>query len=55
MNHVGVRWSMVTWVPPSDASAGTSVAAVAPEPTTTIRLPCQTRSFGQNWGGRWCR
>jgi hypothetical protein len=35
---VGERWSMVMWAQ-SGAMAGSTVAAVAPEPMTTTRWP----------------
>jgi hypothetical protein len=49
MKKVGERCSMVTcahW----PAIAGISVAAVAPEPMTTTRLPARSRSSGQVCG-----
>ena len=36
--------------PPCSAIAGISVAAVAPEPITTTRLPARSRSSGHRWG-----
>ena len=47
---MGERWSIVTCPAPDRASAGTIVTAVAPEPTTTIRLPAGSKSSGQNCG-----
>jgi hypothetical protein len=49
MNQVGDRCNMVTCAQ-RPASAGTSVAAVAPEPITTTRLPAASKSSGQSWG-----
>jgi len=46
---VGERCSMVTWAH-RPASAGTSVAAVAPEPMTATRFPVVSRSSGQVCG-----
>ena len=47
--NVGVRCSIVTWAAFS-AIAGTTVAAVAPLPMTTTRLPVQSRSCGHVCG-----
>ena len=40
---------MVTWLQ-RPAIAGMSVAAVAPEPTTTTFLPAQSKSSGHDCG-----
>ena len=47
--NVGERCSIVTCAA-SDAMLGISVAAVAPDPITTTRLPVRSRPSGQRWG-----
>ena len=53
MKYEGVRCSIVTRAP-SRASAGTSVAAVAPLPITTTRFPATSMPSGQCCGCTTC-